>query len=1548
MKHPLIRFLSLFMTVLMLFTSVDLQVFAAELPEEDVVAVETTEVEEATEIIEKTQVVETAEVTETSAVEMQTAAASGAAISRKIMVNGEACYLHPNFDYTEDSSEGIEICSLMCDMAIDYGNRISIAINPDDFYVGTYGDYASAECKWDINREDIYQGLNNSSEDEPVFDHTGNDIEINLYTRYVLCEITYRNASDERIAFIELNIDFCKLVPFYTSIDLRGDRIIYKGLHDGISLRAPSFTAVGYVGEEKEYTLDVECLLPGDSVVSYDWRQRVPISETISTTDSCKITLEEGENALHCLIKNSYGDIIWVQIYIYGESPVENAQTKVPDKSYYSEAGGKDEWSSMYSKHTHGAGYPVVVMTTIDANQFPQLVEGNTIYFSGCEYTIFHKGEKVAEGPYNAPYAVRKMVLSDSLDGKHQFATCLGYFDFEEEEEYSISAKIYIGSGERVPGEDEDEYDFKTHFNGIDINGTFTCMPKDSNVTTIENPVNIGEEVEVSSTLNAIRRVKEATTSKVELKATVGNQYATVATGSITEKTDSNICINEDLYEATEGFMDPDELVDHFGYKSDVKVKYSDLAGVRALSNGTKLDQVVTFSDGTEYTFKNAYVVESDGEFVSVETKKIHYIIAKEGTKLGDVTLSNEDGGSWSWKNPDEKLVADNTCPVQYFEAVFKKDNNVVAVAQIPVAVSEITGIHFTMDQTKIPGGKELAANAEVFFDFKGYKPAEWEFFTGRYADMDPHGLIDCIQLKGDGLEIIHGATDRYGYMDTDPFFFHITGNAVTKDTDRNLTAYYVVGGKEIFKSTAKKIKVTAKQYVQDIQLKDANGTVYGAGYLYSQDYAGQSVSMELSAKVAYESSPAEAVFNTDTEKFFGENKGKLQWTSSDSSVLEVKPSADTKTAKITIKKAGIAVLTVKAKDTGAYTEEFIVDAVDKTPILASNKISIKRYGQAVDMGLSACYGNAITDVQLDESSKANLVVAQDTKGKWRLSYKEGAEYKKSVSAKIAVFTADGKTTNFGLKVNVSNNAPSLKAKQTVKGNVFYKNERAYSLITLSSSNAIVVDVQDNPAAGTTPVFTVQNYDANNSVVTFAVNSSLQNADNLNTIKKSQKVPVKVKYNVDGVEVTKNETITVAPTYKAPALKVNEARLIGGADTAMVSVTNTTDKLTLDLGQYDVSAVDATPVVAVEDKVGGKIKVKALSLKKNSINYTLAIKNADWFDAIKVKGKLSKSAKQELVLEKTKVTVNGNYDSQTYGSLVIPMKLKNSNAAIDYSKTECTPADAKTENAMTAGYVKLALVDGQDAISVLIGKNENDRFKDYLTGTYKFKIAVTDENGVKTSPVTLTIVSSAKKTNVNLKTAGKIDLSKRGSSCVTVTGTIVGESDSIVAMSIDSSSFRGDYDEATGKMKIYAKPKAMLRSNTSYDVTVNISTSLGVHHEKTIKIKPSYTKPKLKASASTITLYRSAAGDYKTVSVSSTNAKINYMDFASSSFVSQYLNVEDRTQVAGADYTALSFSLNDSAKKLKKGTYTVSLYAEVEGAPINMANPTVKVKIVVK
>lgn len=875
-------------------------------------------------------------------------------------------------------------------------------------------------------------------------------------------------------------------------------------------------------------------------------------------------------------------------------------------------------------------------------------------------------------------------------------------------------------------------------------------------------------------------------------------------------------------------------------------------------------------------TLKYDIVVKDNTDEINAEImRKTYYFLAGADTSLKDIPI----GDGWNWIQPDIVPQADASLPVQTFAAEYHAEGRPSINARLSVAVT-------TLDTVSISGAAKIAAERTGSYRLR-YQ------FTG-YNVNDTDGYEIGYQWKGSDGIVVEGADNAETVIvktGSTPGSYTLMAEVHVKNCQTGKT------GKIEGSYT---IQILEKDCIDSIEIVPAEQQPEKALACAISNGALESDYAAFDKRTNFQ---IQLVANTMAG---GVKKDiAVQWASSDEKVAAIDVAG-----LVTVKKAGIAVISATAADKGGYSEEILLKIQDFTPAMDKKALTVFQYSSmGAELGLTAQSSNQIQSVTV---SGASGLKAIEESGIWYL--RASGYSKKAVENVVLTISADKGTYEKPLRVTVNVTQPKATMKQTVKPNIFYTDAEAVFKVT--SKDAIAQIVDDSSASEI--CFRVKSYDVQAGLLILEPKNITKEIERYKT-KNSDALKAKVKITFVGYTEPIKATIKVSVQNKKPSLRIDSASFIKdtGMDEVLTIVRN---------GKIAYNLNNAT-VKSKTEKVRASVFHGKLRLNYNGsfkTSYKVEIQDKGWTQAATVEGKIQMINADALALqaEVQKITIN----KANLSAVEIPVSIKG-NSGLEPNINLKYDSDA-----MTVSYQ-----DGIVTIQVL--ESAQDK-------TYKIEVSGTIEAAGRTFDVkkaVMKVTVTSKEASVKFFASGKIDIADRKYSAITYTPTLRNMDAEIINAEVigELSEYFYAYLDGTEKVVLKAVSGKPLKANQKYTIDIATYFDNGYQTVTKVNIKPVNKLPKVKASVTGGTLYKTSA-DSKINMKLTLDARyhIGQIRLAETKYSEYFMLTYDAEG-------NIAIALSEYGMKLPSGTYIVSYQILVADAD-NTKPITLKAKATVR
>lgn len=805
----------------------------------------------------------------------------------------------------------------------------------------------------------------------------------------------------------------------------------------------------------------------------------------------------------------------------------------------------------------------------------------------------------------------------------------------------------------------------------------------------------------------------------------------------------------------------------------------------------TKITAVVTTKSGEVLKAECAVTVKTVTGWQDVPVakreeeleKKLEPILTNETLTLEEVIFPEGFEG-WEWRYPDVSLKQFSGLHEKAFAVQYRDPADLDAEpykTSIKVSLNTVTGIGIA---------------------------GESSLHQGNMAEASVLWNIDGISYAGDGKLDMTKYVERISWSSDKPNIV-----TVVKEKGSQTTLQAVGAGSATIMAQAvfrdgKVYKAQAKVTVTDGDIADIQ--------VISVDHFVKDI-VETGNSETYRGNLKEGTVNL---RLSVDSGTKITAKSNNIKVVapgKIMPDAaddgkDVYLVPISVKAAGMAVITLTANDRPKTSKEIRLYVTDGKPNISQDSLTVNLWqttGTAFFLYPNKGYQIKSAALTGEDASKFILEEA-DGPGAYVLKAKDGTlqgNYKLSIEGKVTLQgQEDFDYDSVACKVKVVNQAPKYKLKQEKKINLFYKKTQSRLLLTsdeiLEKADLTQCDFRIVPAEGSTGDYIVQ-----------------PGRDGLTTSSDTQGVleltfqgwrPVTVNYKVS---VEKK-----APNLKLSAQNVTLYPEIG-LDQAEIALKNgKTD--------YDADALLTGTLSEEAETAGLKLSPNgnrfllngsAMAVKR-TVRAKISFLEEGWAEPIELTCTVkSVSGKPVVKLGKGTLQLNAEDGLQNYEAAATEVMWK-SGAQFLPQGVSVSASDARSRTLINSGIV----FTYDSAAGKIIVRLHDDGVE---KGSYKFKVnvRVTDTLTV-TAPLNVKIVKVAKEKAVKISTRGSIDVLNRQGTFVTVLPKLQSLNGTVVDVRLTGRAahlFEASCEN--GNVVIHAKEKAALITKYLYKMKLNLT-----------------------------------------------------------------------------------------------------------------------------
>ncbi|MCH5257605.1 MAG: leucine-rich repeat protein [Lachnospiraceae bacterium] len=768
----------------------------------------------------------------------------------------------------------------------------------------------------------------------------------------------------------------------------------------------------------------------------------------------------------------------------------------------------------------------------------------------------------------------------------------------------------------------------------------------------------------------------------------------------------------------------------------------------------------------------------------------------------------------FSWKEPQTKLKANNNTPVQYFAAQYENVNkNILQDCIIPVAVSTVSGIQADMEGISLPSSKKLS-NLEIYELMPVVK------YTG--ADIDPAYLEISAGSDHPGIvsigNVISGGKTPLFLTPQNSGKCGVTLELKLKDRKGSLGPSNKPYGTFKKKYT---FQVEDAAYVSDFQVSLASENQPEVSILENGTIQAEENATKFRIKVNA------LDVNGDTKNT------ALTFKADKNKVVTVKAVKGQRgVAEITVKKTGIAVVTVTAKDNGKRSKDIVVYVKQFSPQLNVKSVTLNKYKPEIPayVDLTEAEDNPISGYGLYNDKRAenvaNLFSIQynDKSYSYEIGFKGNnssnvtkGSYK--LYLKVAT-TADEYV--YPITVKLKNTKPTLKFKQSAKINLFYKD--ASARLEINSGTAVPTEIVQVDIVEGMPHFEADFEQDENKTWSAIVKPIGVTENNYKKIVKT--IDLRFYYEDYGDDFSIIKKINISSHYKKLSLTPAGSQPVIYSKTGIdqtvfrIKEKDTGNILTIG-GENNVSAwLDASMssrVLLTAEDGEQEIHLQLIDGTKKGLTVNVRVSHDNWREDLICPVKLTINNKvPSLALDQTKVTLNTNEIGKEVWDIKAYVNKNDDVDIVRFRQADIVGVNSASKKLLSEN--KIAVYPYRDGSQrrLKVALNTNN----VKSGTYKYKVSAwcLIENGetkkISTmSPVTLSIKITNKKPTASVKAKGKINILSPGSTGITYTPKLA--------------NVTGDIRTATLTGEYASQFILTQNSNGTYDVKLRKDSKIG-------------------------------------------------------------------------------------------------------------------------
>ncbi len=430
-------------------------------------------------------------------------------------------------------------------------------------------------------------------------------------------------------------------------------------------------------------------------------------------------------------------------------------------------------------------------------------------------------------------------------------------------------------------------------------------------------------------------------------------------------------------------------------------------------------------------------------------------------------------------------------------------------------------------------------------------------------------------------------------------------------------------------------------------------------------------------------------------------------------------------------------------------------------------------------------------------------------------------------------------------------------------------------------------------------------------------------------------VPLLIKYDEYG---THSETLRISPKTQRPSYKVQELSVITAGQSLNTYLTDNKTKKEVPLS--DACRVTSLTPMVMAERNGAGITLGYSGVK--GVGYKLLVSDENWTEDLTLSGKISVLKNLSTQLGEKKITLNMAHNIQNNGNVSVKVSAKN-NRGISIDGVRCEAANAKAQDLIDAGYLKIKYNAAESALEIGLEANKASGIR---AGNYGFKVTAVAQGGAEMKPEKLSIalVDASKSPSVKLSGKGQINLVDRKNTSVLYSLKLTNMTASVKSVKT-AGGYAGLFDAkltGDGKIEVKAIEGAVL-SAANYTVALELGFKNNTSVTANVKIKPVNKTPKVDANRKMGTIYKASNNEVKW-------RVYNRGSYGEISDIVLMESEENRNFIftkPGKNQIALK--LTDEAKRtIKPGKYTVTYQVKFKDMASNAKPIIMKMGITVK
>ncbi len=683
-------------------------------------------------------------------------------------------------------------------------------------------------------------------------------------------------------------------------------------------------------------------------------------------------------------------------------------------------------------------------------------------------------------------------------------------------------------------------------------------------------------------------------------------------------------------------------------------------------------------------------------------------------TRLADVSLENYEG--WSWENGDILLGQFAGIQEKSFIAVYHKEGFSDYRMALRISLASLKGISVKADQTVLGTNQETAVN--IVWNMSGSK----DILSGYIKEIRWSSNSDAVEIVNADAASSRIVLKAAG-----------TGKAA-------VTAEVILNNGNIF---------SAKTSVKSV---DGSLAEFGEISAYGLVQTAHENSFETVFEGNMES-PECCIYADVT------NTAKLSVKSSNKKAVSAgKPRLEGGRYEIplTLKAAGTAKITLTANDKARTKKEILICVRDAKPNLSDTSLYVNKLkSQGSIFYLYPNEGYAVTECDLT-GENANLfeISKPGTDSSLYLKAKDTTQkgkYKLTIRAFVTDQAAAGVNAfELPVTVTVTEQNPKFTIRQSAKANLFYRDLGMPRLTVTSAEKLTKLELTGCDFK----LAEIAEAQGREYILFADCEEPLTNSCN----KKGNLL-----LTFDGYK-TISVPLTVRTETKKPKLSSDKKTVTfypdSGINRAVIQIKEGGRSFAPDAAQVTLQKADG----CILSKSENNLILEGSGLTgKRTIKAELALSCDNWAQALTLPLTIkTDTGYPALKLEKSTLKLNSDSAFASYDIAETEVMWKNGACFETDVKISVSAVNPKSQSVIHDG-----IVFEQDGNRILAKVNN----KNIAAGTYKFKVNVTDRQGIS-APLTVKVVNTEPAGAFKISTKGTIDVLNRKNSFVTVTPSL--------------------------------------------------------------------------------------------------------------------------------------------------------------------------------